>query len=80
MTDDWRPGDIDAESQATFAALYRILEDARRYEQYADVSQRAYDEELADIFRELSEEPRGRAKGQQSCSRSGWPTAGYTSH
>jgi hypothetical protein len=52
MTDDWRPGDIDAESQATFAALYRILEDARRYEQYADVSQRAYDEELADFFPE----------------------------
>jgi hypothetical protein len=48
MTDDRRPGDIDAETRATFAALYRILEDAQRYEEYADVSQRAYDEELAD--------------------------------
>ena len=62
MTDDRRPGDIDAEPQATFAALYRILEDAQRYEEYANVSQRAYDEELADFFRELSEEARGRAK------------------
>jgi rubrerythrin len=62
MTDDRRPGDIDAELQATLAALYRILEDAQRYEEYADVSQRAYDEELADFFRELREESRERAE------------------
>jgi hypothetical protein len=62
MTDDRRPADIDAEPRATLAALYRILEDARRYEEYADVSQRAYDEELADFFWELRVESRGRAE------------------
>ncbi len=62
MTDDRRPADIDAEPQATLAALYRILEDARRYEEYADVAQRAYDEELADFFWALREESRGRAE------------------
>ena len=60
MTDDRRP--TDAESQATLAALYRILEDARRYEQYAEVAQRAYDEELVDFFGELREESRGLAE------------------
>ena len=60
MTDDRRP--TDAKSQATLAALYRILEDARRYEQYAEVVQWAYDEELVDFFRELREESRGRAE------------------
>ena len=34
MTDD-RP--TETESPATLAALYRILEDARRYEEYAKV-------------------------------------------
>ena len=60
MTDDRRP--TDAESRATLAALYRILEDARRYEEYAEVVQWAYDEELVDFFRELQEESRGRAE------------------
>lgn len=62
MTDDRRPTDIEAEPQATLAALYRIVEDARRYEEYADVAQRAYDEELADFFQELREESRERAE------------------
>jgi len=60
MTDDRRP--TDAESRATLAALYRILEDARRYQEYAEVVQWAYDEELVDFFRELQEESRGRAE------------------
>jgi len=62
MTDDRHPTDTEAEPQATLAALYRILEDARRYEEYAEVAQRAYDEELADFFRELRKESRGRAE------------------
>jgi hypothetical protein len=41
---------------------YRILEDARRYEEYAEVAQRAYDEELVDFFGELREESRGLAE------------------
>jgi hypothetical protein len=62
MTDDRRPADTEPEPQATLAALYRILEDARRYEEYAEVAQRAYDEEIADFFWELREESRGRAE------------------
>jgi hypothetical protein len=61
MTDDRRPTDTEAEPRATLAALYRILEDAQRYEEYAEVAQRAYDEEIADFFWELREESRGRA-------------------
>ena len=60
MTDDWGP--TGTESRAALAALYRILEDARRYEEYAEVAKRAYDEELADFFREVQEESRGRAE------------------
>ncbi len=60
MTDDRRP--TETESQATLAALYRILEDARRYEEYAKVAQHAYDEELVDFFRELQEESRSLAE------------------
>ena len=62
MTDDRRPTETEAESQAILAALYRILEDARRYEEYAEVAQRAYDEELVDFFRELQEESRALAE------------------
>jgi len=62
MTDDRRPADPDAESPTMLAALYRILEDARRYEEYAEVAQRAYDEELVDFFGELREESRGVAE------------------
>jgi hypothetical protein len=62
MTDDRRPDEGEAESRATLAALYRILEDARRYEEYADVAQRAYDDELVDFFGELREESRGLAE------------------
>jgi hypothetical protein len=62
MTDDRRPADIDAEPRTTLAALYRILEDARRYEQYAEVAQRAYDAEIADFFWELRGESRGWAE------------------
>jgi hypothetical protein len=62
MTDDRRPTDPDAESPTMLAALYRILEDARRYEEYAEVAQRAYDEELVDFFGELREESRGVAE------------------
>jgi rubrerythrin len=60
MTDDRRP--TETESRATLAALYRILEDARRYEEYAEVAQQAYDEELVDFFRELQEESRRLAE------------------
>jgi len=62
MTDGRRPTDPDAESPTMLAALYRILEDARRYEEYAEVAQRAYDEELVDFFGELREESRGLAE------------------
>jgi rubrerythrin len=62
MTDDRRPADTEAEPRAMLAALYRILEDARKYEEYAEVAQRAYDEEIADFFRGLREESRGRAE------------------
>jgi rubrerythrin len=62
MTDDRRPADTEAEPRATLAALYRLLEDAQRYEEYAEVAQWAYDEEIADFFRELREESRGRAE------------------
>jgi hypothetical protein len=65
MTDDRRPADTEADPQATLAALYRILEDAQRYEEYAEVAQWAYDEEIADFFRELREESRGRAERAQ---------------
>jgi hypothetical protein len=65
VTDDRRPADTEAEPRATLAALYRILEDAQRYEEYAEVAQRAYDEEIADFFRELREESRGRAERAQ---------------
>jgi phytoene dehydrogenase-like protein len=65
MTDDRRPAATEAEPRATLAALYRILEDAQRYEEYAEVAQRAYDEEIADFFRELREESRGRAERAQ---------------
>jgi rubrerythrin len=60
MTDDHRPS--ETETRATLAALYRILEDARRYEEYAEVAHQAYDEELVDFFRELQEEFRGLAE------------------
>jgi hypothetical protein len=62
MTNDRRPTGPETESRATLAALYRILEDARRYEEYAEVAQQAYDEELVDFFRELQVESRGRAE------------------
>jgi hypothetical protein len=62
MTDDRRPTETEAESRTMLAALYRILEDARRYEEYAEVAQRAYDEELVDFFGELGEESRGLAE------------------
>ena len=62
MTDDRRPTETEAESQAILAALYRIMDDARRYEEYAEVAQRAYDEELVDFFRELQEESRALAE------------------
>ncbi len=62
MTDDRRPTKTETESRATLAALYRILEDARRYEEYAEGVQWAYDEELVAFFRELREESRGRAE------------------
>ncbi len=62
MTDDRRPIGTETKSRATLAALYRILEDARRYEEYAEDAQQAYDEELFDFFRELQEEARGRAE------------------
>jgi hypothetical protein len=57
--DDRRPTEAGADS---LAALYRLLEDARRYEGYAEAARRAYDEELADFFREVREESRGRAE------------------
>jgi hypothetical protein len=38
MTDDRRPTETEVESRAMLAALYRILEDARRYEEYAEVA------------------------------------------
>jgi hypothetical protein len=60
MTDDRRP--TEAASRATLAALYRILDDARRYEEYAKVAQHAYDEELVDFLRELQEESRRLAE------------------
>jgi hypothetical protein len=56
MTDDRRPTETETESRTMLAALYRILEDARRYEEYAEAAQRAYDEELVDFFGELREE------------------------
>jgi hypothetical protein len=59
---DGRPTETEAHSRATLAALYRILEDAQRYEEYAEGAQRAYDAELVDFFRELREESRGRAE------------------
>ena len=59
MTDDQRPAEVEADS---LTALYRLLEDARRYKGYAEVARRAYDEELADFFREVREESRGRAE------------------
>ena len=62
MTDDWRPTESEAESRIMLAALYRILEDARRYEEYAEVAQRAYDEELVDFLLELRDETSRRAK------------------
>ena len=62
MTDDRRPTETEAESRTMLAALYRILEDARRYEQYAEVAQRAYDEELVDFLLELRDETSRRAK------------------
>jgi hypothetical protein len=62
MTNDRRPIGTETESRATLAVLYRILEDARRYEEYAEVAQQAYDEELVDFFRELQEESRERAE------------------
>jgi hypothetical protein len=62
MTDDRRPTETEAESRTILAALYRILEDARRYEQYAEVAQRAYDEELVDFLLELRDETSRRAK------------------
>ena len=61
MTDDRRPTETEVESRAMLAALYRVLEDARRYEEYAEVAHWSYDEELLDFFRELREEARGRA-------------------
>jgi tRNA isopentenyl-2-thiomethyl-A-37 hydroxylase MiaE len=62
MTDDRRHTETEVESRAMLAALYRVLEDARRYEEYAEVAQWAYDEELLDFFRELQEESRGQAE------------------
>jgi hypothetical protein len=62
MTDDRRPTESEAESRIMLAALYRILEDARRYEEYAEVAQRAYDNELVDFFGELRDETSRRAK------------------
>jgi hypothetical protein len=62
MTDERHPTETEGESQAILAALYRILEDARRYEEYAEVAQWAYDEELLDFFRELREESRELAE------------------
>ena len=56
MTDDRRPTETETESRTMLAALYRILEDARRYEEYAEAAQRAYDEELVDFFAELRDE------------------------
>ena len=56
MTDDRRPTETETESRTMLAALYRILEDARRYEEYAEAAQRAYDEELVDFFGELRDE------------------------
>jgi hypothetical protein len=38
------------------------LEDARRYEEYAEAAQRAYDEELVDFFGELRDESRELAE------------------
>jgi hypothetical protein len=61
MTDDRRPTETEVESRAMLAALYRILEDARRYEEYAEVAHWTYAEELLDFFSELREEARGRA-------------------
>jgi hypothetical protein len=62
MTDDRHPAETEAKSQAILAALYRVLEDARRHEEYAEAAQQAYDEELVDFFRELQEESRGLAE------------------
>lgn len=59
MTEDRRPVEVGADS---LAALYRLLDEARRYEGYAEDVGRAYDEELADFFREVREESRGRAE------------------
>jgi hypothetical protein len=61
MTDDRRPTETEVESRAMLAALYRVLEDAQRYEEYAEVAHWAYDEELLDFFRELQEESHRRA-------------------
>ena len=77
MTDDWRPTETEAESRTMLAALYRILEDARRYEQYAEVAQRAYDEELVASLENCEKRLADWLSGPGSCSRSGWPMAGY---
>ena len=62
MTDDRRPTETETESRTMLAALYRILEDARRYDEYAEAAQRAYDEELVDFFGELRDESRELAE------------------
>jgi hypothetical protein len=62
MTDDRRPTETETESRTMLAALYRILEDARRYDEYAEAAQRAYDEELVDFFGELRDGSRGLAE------------------
>jgi hypothetical protein len=59
MTDDRRPVETATDS---LAALYRIVDDARSYQGYAEAARRAYDEELADFFREVREESRRRAE------------------
>lgn len=79
MTDDRRPADTEAEPRATLAALYRLLEDAQRYEEYAEVAQRAYDEETLTSSGSCARSPADGPSVPRSCSRSGWPTAGYTS-
>ena len=63
MTDRNHPTESDAELPTPLSVLYRVVDDAKRYDDYLEKNpQGSYDHELADFLLELRDETGRRGK------------------
>jgi hypothetical protein len=81
MTDRNGLTEPPAEPRALLGVLYGVIEEAERYEEELQGTDRIHDDrELADFLSELRDETRRRAVGPKPSLPSGWPTGGPVNH